>query len=116
MPNDAFYDVAMTGYTYAAGATSYTATLAFTSQYSNTSYDRLKGGRFQYFPAKNNANAIYNYFLDPVTDLDFIDPGESYTIEGYYPAEITMNFHYDSITYKASTPFGTPVTGEVYGD
>ena len=116
MPNDSFYDISMVGYTYVAGATTYTSTLAFTSQYASSSYDRLKGGRFQYFPAKNNANAIYNYFLDPVTDLDFIDPGESYTVEGYYPAEITMNFHYDSITYKASTPFGTPVTGEVYGD
>jgi hypothetical protein len=116
MPNDSFYDTSMVGYTYVAGATTNTATLAFTSQYASSSYDRLKGGRFQYFPAKNNANAIYNYFLDPVTDLDFIDPGESYTVEGYYPAEITMNFHYDSITYKASTPFGTPVTGETYGD
>ena len=115
MPNDAFYDVSMTGYTYASGALTNTATLAFTSQYANTSYDRLKGGRFQYFPSKNNAEAIYNYFKDPIASLDFIDAGESYTIEGYYPAEITLNFSYTSVAYYANEPSGA-IEGEEYGD
>ena len=115
MPNDAFYDVSMTGYTYASGASTYTATLAFTSQYANTSYDRLKGGRFQYFPSKNNAEAIYNYFKDPIASLNFIDAGESYIIEGYYPAEITLNFSYTSVAYYANEPSGA-IEGEEYGD
>ena len=99
MPNDAFYDTSMTGYTYAAGASTNTATLAFTSQYSNTSYDRLKGGRFQYFPAKNNAKAIYEYFQDPVLGVDAISPAQSHVIEGYYPCEITYKYHHPSVSY-----------------
>ena len=116
MPNDAFYDVAMTGYTYAASASTNSGTLAFTSQYASSSYDRLKGGRFQYFPAKNNANAIYNYFLDPIVSLDFVDPGESYTIENYHPAEITLNYEYTDVVYKITDPAFTTTVGETYGD
>ena len=99
MPNDAFYDVAMTGYTYAVGAATNTSTLAFTSQYASTSYDRLKGGRFQYFPAKNNANAFYDYFKDPILDIEAVSPAQSHVVEGYYPCEITYTYHHPQINY-----------------
>lgn len=116
-PNDAYNDDTFTGHRYVAGAATNSGTTTLGAEFLSSYYDRLKGGTFNYFAAKHNATGKYNYFLDPVAQLDTKNPAQSHVIEGYHPADITLNFHYDSISYYINhAPSATVIENEVYGD
>ena len=116
IPNTASYEPTLNINLYALGNTTFSGTRPLVTALPSSSYDRLKGGRFQYFPAKNNVKATYNYFLDPVSQLDPKHSRQSHTVEGYYPCEIDYTIHINSVQYfvaKKSNPFQDGSNGEI---
>ena len=101
---------------YGLGDANRSGTRSAVTTLSSSFYQRLKGGRFQYFPAKNNVKGIYNYFLDPVSELDPKHHRQSHTVENYYPCTIDYSFHVNQIRYfifKKDDPFQDGSQGEI---
>ena len=101
---------------YALGDLTRSGTRSAVTTLPSSFYQRLRGGRFNYFPAKNNVEGIYNYFLDPVSELKPKHHRQSHTIENYYPCTINYTIHVNKLRYfvfKKSNPFQDGSQGEI---
>ena len=101
---------------YGLGSVTRSGTRSATTTLPSSFYQRLKGGRFQYFPAKNNVRGTDNYFLDPISELNPKHSRQSHTVEGYYPCTIDYTIDINSVQYfiaKKNNPFQDGSYGEI---